>query len=49
MLKRRIKKLFLPTFCKLFKTSLKLYNILHSKVTNLDVTDIVAIACLYIA
>jgi len=42
-------KLFLPTFCKFSKMSLKLYNFLHSKVTSLVFTDIVAIACLYIA
>jgi len=29
--------------------SLKLYNFLHSKVTNLVFTDDVVIACLYIA
>jgi len=29
--------------------SLKLYNCLHFKATSLDFTDIVAIACLYIA
>jgi len=28
--------------------SLKIYNFLHSKVTSLDFTDIVAIAFLYI-
>jgi len=43
---KAVEKLFLPTFCKNFKMSLKLYNFLHSKATSLDFTDIVAIACL---
>jgi len=47
MLKRRGKNCFYLHFVNFLKISLKLYNFLHSKVTCLDFTDIVANACLY--